>query len=234
MLHVLTQNTKCHQPYTGKWTKLQILLIERVLRLTERDYTHWKGLVVLTCDYYDVFGNSDALITLQFYRWALRFYGAAHLCLCDSELSARQHLDDKTVQLTYQKHILLGRAAVLQVRRTVLSARCSVFRVRCSFTGEVLRFLGGVCIFVSVRLSRICLLHCPLVYELPPLSETTRDISVPKILGEKCPGIWCGGLVSSTLNPVITSKLHGSFVNFRQFGRNNFKRPPPDLGNRTF
>ena len=51
MLHVLTKNTKCHQPFTGKWTKLQILLIERVLRLTERDYTHWKGLVVLTCEY---------------------------------------------------------------------------------------------------------------------------------------------------------------------------------------
>ena len=79
-------------------------------------------------------------VRCSFIGEALRFYGAAHLCLCDSELSAREHLDDKTVQLTYRKHIFLGRAAVLQVRRTVLSARCSVFRVRCSFTGEVLHF----------------------------------------------------------------------------------------------
>ena len=56
------------------------------------------------------------------------------------ELSATECLVDKTVQLTYRRHIFLGRAAVLQVRRTFLSARRSVFRVRCSFTGEVLRF----------------------------------------------------------------------------------------------
>ena len=40
-----------HQPLTGKFSKLQILLIERVLRLTERDYSHWKGPVVLTCEW---------------------------------------------------------------------------------------------------------------------------------------------------------------------------------------
>ena len=50
MLNVLTKIRTFHQPFTGKLSKLQILLIERVLRLIERDYTHWKGLVVLTCD----------------------------------------------------------------------------------------------------------------------------------------------------------------------------------------
>ena len=51
MLNVLTKIRTFHQPFTGKFSKLQILLIERVLRLIERDYTHWKGLVVLTCVY---------------------------------------------------------------------------------------------------------------------------------------------------------------------------------------
>ena len=49
MLHVITKNTKDSPTLTGKFSHLQILLIERVLLLTERDYTHWKGLVVLTC-----------------------------------------------------------------------------------------------------------------------------------------------------------------------------------------
>ena len=108
-------------------------------------------------------------VRCSFMGEALRFVGAAHLCLSDSELSGRERLDDKTVQLTYRKHIFLGCAAVLQVRCTVLSVRCSVFRVRCSFT-ERCSVLRGFCIFVSVRLStprlsthRDVLIHLQLV-----------------------------------------------------------------------
>ena len=82
-------------------------------------------------------------VRCSFIGEVLRFYRGAQLCLSDTELSATECLVDKTVQLTYRKHILLGRSPVLQARRTVLSARCSVFRVRCSFTGEVLRFYWG-------------------------------------------------------------------------------------------
>ena len=82
-------------------------------------------------------------VRCSFIGEALRFYGAAHLCLCDSELSARERLDDKTMQLTYRKHILLGCAAVLQVRRTVLSARCSFFLGPLHFYRRGAPFLGG-------------------------------------------------------------------------------------------
>ena len=58
MLNVLTKIRTFHQPFTGKFSKLQILLIERVLRLIERDYTHWKGLVVLTCELHNDYSHS--------------------------------------------------------------------------------------------------------------------------------------------------------------------------------
>ena len=51
MLHVLTKNTKVSPTFDWQVLKTAILLIEKLLRLTERDHTHWKGPVFLPVIY---------------------------------------------------------------------------------------------------------------------------------------------------------------------------------------
>ena len=91
-------------------------------------------------------------VRCSFIGEALRFYGAAHLCLSDTELSATECLVDKTVQLS-EAHFLGARCCFTGEAQIFISDRGAPFLGSAAVLQERCSVFRGVCIFVSMRLS---------------------------------------------------------------------------------